>query len=177
MVFFVPVSIVAQTGGASATLTATVSETVALSVSPNSIQSNVETDVMSSGRTVRITLSGAGTESPVIRVPLIVRSNSSFKISAAVESKTAELTQFSVVDVRATGALVSPAAISNLEVAPQFDLSRPFLVLSGPRVSLGGTLDSPNNAVQITVLIQVKPLSTEGWLAHLTLSALGPLIP
>jgi hypothetical protein len=30
------------------------------------------------------------------------------------------------------------------------------LIASGPRVSLGGTLDSPNNALQINVLIGLK---------------------
>ena len=46
---------------------------------------------------MRMTLSGDEAKSPVIRVPLLVRSNSSFKISAVFESKTAELTQLSVI--------------------------------------------------------------------------------
>src|SRR6185295_13595382 len=93
-----------------------------LSVLPNSTHSNVETDVMSSGNTVRVMLSGAQTDAPFVRVPLLVRSNSSFKISAAVESKTAELTQLSVLDARATGTLVAPQVISELNVPRQFDL-------------------------------------------------------
>ena len=169
----------AQTGGV--TMQGRVSEIVALSVLPNSTPSDVEMNVMSTGNTVRITLSGANTE--VIRVPLLVRSNSSFKISAAVESNTAEVTQLSVTDVRATGTLVSPQAISELAVPRQFDvrglietsslpnpldLSRPVLVVSGPRVSRGGTLISPNNALEITLLIRLKPQPVPGWLIHLT---------
>lgn len=169
----------AQTGGV--TMQGRVSEIVALSVLPNSTPSDVEMNVMSTGNTVRITLSGANTE--VIRVPLLVRSNSSFKISAAVESNTAEVTQLSVTDVRATGTLVSPQAISELAVPRQFDvrglietsslpnpldLSRPVLVVSGPRVSRGGTLVSPNNALEITLLIRLKPQPVPGWLIHLT---------
>jgi hypothetical protein len=186
LVLLMPAGMVAQTGGAS--MRGTVSETVALSVPPNSIQGNIDVNVMSAGNTVRMTLSGTGDNSPVIRVPLIVRSNSGFRISAAVESTTAELTQLSVIDVRPTGSLVSPATVSEIEVPQQFDLrglgerasagtsssswdvSRPFLVLSGPRVSLGGTLNSPNNALQVTVLIRMKPQPAQGWVVHLTFS-------
>ena len=173
-----PAGVKAQTGGV--TMKSTVSETVALSVLPNSIHG----DVVSTGNTVRITLSGAETDAPVIRVPLLVRSNSSFKISAVVESNTAEVTQLSVTNVRATGTLVSPQAISELNVPRQFDvrgldestssvlnlldLSRPVLVASGPRVSRGGTLASPNNALQITLLIRLKPQPARGWFVHLT---------
>ena len=172
-----PAGMKAQTGGV--TMQARVSEVVALSVLPNSISSDVATNVMSTGNTVRITVSGANTD--VIRVPLLVRSNSSFKISAAVESNTAEVTQLSITDVRATGTLVSPQAITELAVPRQFDvrgsisslpdlldLSRPVLVASGPRVSRGGTLVSPNNALEITLLIRLKPQQVPGWSIHLT---------
>jgi len=177
VLLFVPAGVEAQTGGV--TMKGTVSEVVALSVLPNSTQG----EVVSTGNTVRITLSGGDADAPVIRVPLLVRSNSSFKISAAVESNTAEVTQLSVSDVRATGTLVSPQAISELNVPRQFDVrgldetssvpnlldpSRPVLVVSGPRVSRGGTLVSPNNALQITLLIRLKPQPARGWLVHLT---------
>ena len=182
IVVLVPAGVNAQAGGSSVTLRGTVSETVALSTLPNFSSGNIE--VVNSGSTVRLTLSGTDTESPVIRVPLVVRSNSAFKITAGVESTTALLTELSVVDVRATGTWVSPRAISELNVPqqldrrgfdektsiPPLDLSRPLLVLSGPRVSLGGTLDSPNNALQITLLIRMKPQPTGSWLVHLTFS-------
>jgi len=144
VVFLVPVSVDAQTGRV--TLKATVSETVTLSVASTFSQSNVDV-VSSGGNTVRITLSG---DDVIIRVPLLVRSNSSFKISAAFDS---ELSQLSIVDVHATGTLVSPEAVNGLNVPHKID---PSPVASGPRVSLGGTLDSPNNALQITVLIRLN---------------------
>ena len=172
----------AQTG--SVTIKSTVSEVVALSVLPNSTYGEVETSFVSTGSTVRITLSGADADAAVIRVPLLVRSNSSFKITAAVESNTAEVTQLSVVDARATGTLVSPNAVTELNVPREFDVrglnestssvqnllapSRPVLVVSGPRVSRGGTLTSPNNALQLTLLIRLKPQPARGWLVHLT---------
>jgi len=144
VLFIVPAIARTQTGRVA--LKATVSKTVTLSVAPTFSQSNVDV-VSSGGNTVQITVSG---DDPVIRIPLLVRSNSSFKISA--ESQTAELSQLSVVDVRATGTLVSPQAVNGLNVPRNFDSN---LVVSGPRVSLGGTLDSPNNALQITLLIRL----------------------
>jgi hypothetical protein len=172
-VLLVPASVEAQTS--SVRMQGAVSETVALSVLPNSIQ---DADVIGSGNTVRITLSGANANDAVIRVPLLVRSNSGFRISAAVESQTAALTQLSITDVHATGTLVSPQAISELNVTPNpLDLFRPLLVLTGPRVSLGGTLDSPGNALQITVLIRLRPQTTGPWLVHLTfVGSAEPLI-
>jgi hypothetical protein len=179
LVLLVPLAVKAQTG--QMRLQGVVSETVALSALPNLIQSNVHTDVVNSGNTVRITLSGANMEASVIRVPLLVRSNTNFKISAAVETRAAALSEISIEDVRANGTLVSPAAISNFNVLRKFDLSGlntsapssrnlldDVLVLSGPRVSLGGTLDSRNNALQITVLIDLKPQPDHEWSIRLT---------
>jgi CheY-specific phosphatase CheX len=151
----------------SVTLTGHVSEVVTLSVAPNSTEPGM--DVVSNGGTVRITLSGD--LSPAIRVPLLVRSNTGFKISANFESATAVLSQISVDDVRATGGLVAPNAITELNVpSVPLDLTGPFLVSTGPRVSIGGTLDSPNNALQITLLIRLNP-SADRWTAQLNLVA------
>ena len=153
---FVPAGVKAQS---SVTLKATVSETVTLSVSPTSIPSNI----------VSLTLSG---DEQIVRVPLLVRSNSGFKISAILESKTAVLSQLSVDDVRATGRLVSPQVVNTLDLKSYVDpdISQPLLVASGPRISLGGTLHSPDNALEITLLIRWKPgLSREP--VHLTLAA------
>ena len=164
------------------TLNARVSETVNLTVEPNSTQGDVRVHVASSGNTVRMTLSGSG--EGFIRVPLLVRSNSAFKISGRFESTTAQVTELSVLNARATGRSVSSEAINNLQVSPRFDLrgpvktistedfdySTPFFVFSGPRISLGGTLVSPNNALQVTVLVRIKSRSVADWLGYLTFS-------
>ena len=150
VLFIVPANVRTQTGRV--VLKATVSGTVTLSVAPTFSQSNV-TVVSSGGNTVRITASG---DDPVIRIPLLVRSNTSFKISADFESQTAEV---KVTDVHPTGNLVSPLAVKGLNVSRKFD---PLLVASGPRVSLGGTLNCPNNALEITVLIRLHPKQAHG---------------
>jgi hypothetical protein len=166
VLFVVPVMAQAQTGRV--TLQGRVSETVTLSV-PDSPAGNVE--VLNSGNTVRLTLSGSDAE---VRLPLLVRSNTRFKISAVFESPTAALSQLSVIDAVATGALTSPNAVNALAITPQFeplDPSQPLIVFSGPRVSLGGTLRSSNNALQVTLLIRVQPQPARDWLAHLTFVA------
>jgi hypothetical protein len=111
----------------------------------------------------------------VVRLPLLVRSNSGFKITAALESPTAVLAQVSVGDVHPTGKLVSPALVKSLDIAPDLNLnsldgSRPIVLLSGPRVSLGGKLDSPDNALEVTLLINVSQ-PVLGSPIHLTLVA------
>jgi hypothetical protein len=171
VLLFVPASVEAQTGSASVALRATVSENVALSILPNSRQKDVKVDVVSSGgNTVQLTLSGDDPQTQVIRVPLLVRSNSNFKITAVFESETAELDQLSVTDVHATGTLVSPQIVNSLDKREVYsDSSRPLLVLSGPRISLGGTLNSSGNALKVNVLIRLKPQQpVSGWLVHLT---------
>jgi hypothetical protein len=152
----VPAAVKAQN---SVLMQATVSEIVTLSASSTSTPSNI----------VSLTLSG---DDQIVRVPLLIRSNTSFKISAIFESKTAVLSELSVDDVRAMGGLVSPQVVNAVHVNPHLDpdLSQPLLVLTGPRVSLGGTLNSPNNALQITLVIRLKPeLPREP--IHLTLAA------
>jgi hypothetical protein len=159
VVFLVPPVVDAQTGRV--TMQAHVSETVALSVLPNPGQGH-DVEVLSSGNVVRITLRSFDAQAPAIRVPLLVRSNTSFKISATIEPAT--LSQLTVLNVRATGTLVSPLAISELKFPEQLDLetSGELLLVSGPRVSLGGTLQSPNNALQISVLIRLKSPPARG---------------
>jgi hypothetical protein len=170
VVFLLPTAAEAQTGRVA--LQGHVSETVSLSVVPNFTHGNPGAEVTSTGNTVRITLT-TDNKSPVVRVPLLVRSNSSFKLSADFASATNLLTQLLITDVRPTGRLVSPAAVSGLNISKRLDLndSRESLLVSGPRVSLGGTLDSPTNALQITVLIRLDPQAMPGQQFQLTFAA------
>ena len=174
----------AQTGNSSVTITTTVSKAVVLSVLPSPDPGNVKADVVNNGNTVRMTLSGTG--DGVIHVPLLVRSNIGFGVSASLESTAAEVTEVSVMSVQATGRSVSPQAVTSVEIPQRFDrrgldvtsepgssaldLSVPVVVLSGPRVSLGGTINSSNNALQISLLVRIKPKSVQPWVAHLTLT-------
>lgn len=182
-VLFVPASVMAQAGHVS--LKGTVSETVVLSVPPGLIPGKVATEATRSGNSLRLTLTSGDAESSIIRVPLLVRSNTGFRVSAVFESDNATLAQLSVIDVHPTGNLVSSRAVNLVNLTPRFDLpdsdkgsqtsrmsvSQPAFVLSGPRISLGGTLDSPNNALQLTLLIRLQPQPAQTWVIHLTFVA------
>src|SRR5438552_13626669 len=148
---------------------ANVSETVALSVSPSLLQDKVGIDAHSDVKTLTLTLSGSATDVGVVRVPILIRSNTYYKISALVQSQAATLSGLSVLDARPTGRFVAPDAVANLVVARDLDsrnlngtlqaaflplnLSSPLALLSGPRVSLAGTLHSADNALEVSLLI------------------------
>jgi len=169
--------IVAQTSGV--TLRGSVSETVVLSVSHVS----PPVEVVSNGNRVDITFSNGG----VIRLPLLVRSNSGFKLTALLDSKSPGVSQVLVTEVRATGSMVSPQAVRDINIERGFDARgvagkgptdlmpfpgfMPLTVLSGPRISLGGTLVSPGNALEVVLLIRLKSESGPTALTHLTLLA------
>ena len=158
---------VAQNAGV--VLNGAVSETVALSVSRIPPADMIKTDVVNTGNRVDITFSSFN-KAGVIRVPLLVRSNCRFKVTGVLESKAAVVTQVVIASVQATGPLVSRQAVRDVNIAKRFDargpggklfpesveLSEPLPVLSGPRVSLGGTLESPGNALEIVLLIHLK---------------------
>ena len=162
-----------------------VSETVALSVPRILPLNTIKTDVVSTGNRVDITFSSAD-KGGVIRLPLLVRSNCGFKITGVFESNSAIVTQALITSVQATGPLVSRQAVRDIKIARPFDardreenvftgavaleLSESVPVLSGPRISLGGTLDSPGNALEIMLLISLKSASGPVT-SHLTLLA------
>src|ERR1041385_2131560 len=180
---FAAVSVPARVKAQEVHLQGTVSETVVLSVLPN-FSAKVDADVVRSGNSLRLTLMDHDAEAPVIRVPLLLRSNIGFKISAVFESDNATLAQLSVIDVHPTGKLAS-SRVNLVTLTPRFDLqdldkvsrtapvsvSQPALILSGPRISLGGTLESPNNALQLTLLIRLQPHEPRTWVVHLTFVA------
>lgn len=146
-----------------------VSATVTLSVPRIQPLNTIKTDVVSTGNNrVDITFSSAD-KNGVIRLPLLVRSNCGFKLTAVLNSNAAVVTQVAIPSVQPTGPLVSRQAVRDVKIARQFDargpedpgpvaleLSQSLLLLSGPRVSLGGTLDSPGNALEIVLLIHLK---------------------
>ena len=152
-----------------------VSETVTLSVPRILPPNTIKTDVVNTGNNrVDITFSGAD-KNGVIRLPLLVRSNCGFKITAVLNSNSAVVSQAVITSVQATGPLVSRQAVRDIKIARRFDARGPdekvfpgsvalelpesLLVLSGPRISLGGTLDSTGNALEIVLLIHLKSAS------------------
>ena len=148
-----------------------VSGTVTISVPRLLPPNTIKTDVVNSGNRVDVDFTSAD-KNGVIRLPLLVRSNCGFKITAVLNSNAAIVTQVVITSVQPTGPLVSRQAVRDVKIARRFDardpeekvlpgpvgleLSQSLLVLSGPRISLGGTLDSPGNALEIVLVIHLK---------------------
>lgn len=182
-----PIIAQGQTSIGSITMKANVSETVALSVSPNLLPDNVQVDGHSDVKSLTLTLSGSAVDVVSVRVPILIRSNTGYKISGLVQSQAAILANFVVLDAYPTGRFVAPEALANLNVARELDSrnknvmvqitslhlnhSSPLTILSGPRVSLAGTLNSAGNALEVILLIVVKPdVGADGWSLRLTLA-------
>jgi hypothetical protein len=187
VIFVLPIMAQGQTSIGSVTMKANVSETVALSVSPNLLQGNVQVDGHSDVKSLTLTVSGPANEVVSVRVPILIRSNTGYKISGLVQSQAATLANFAVLDAQPTGRFVAADGLANLQVAPELDSrnknamvqmasvhlnhSSPLRILSGPRVSLAGTLNSADNALEVILLIVVKPdVGADGWSLRLTLS-------
>jgi hypothetical protein len=183
----------AQSGGSSIKISGGVSETVALSLPQEAGASGDSVRVASNcspGGTLAVTLSGDARGLTEVRVPLQIRSNTGYRLSVAAKDSGANLLSLLVVDARPTGKLVSADAVEALGVSGMFDgrgggekrvagggrggtnLYPSMELLSGPRVSLGGTLESPQNAVEVTLSLTVEPrANSQSWTLDLLFSA------
>lgn len=183
----------AQTGGGSVRMTGGVSETVALSLPQGAEASDAGVRVTSSRETDRsltVTLSGTTRALTKLRIPFLIRSNTGYKVFATAKAAGSNLSSLLVVGASPTGTLVAADAAQALGVADAFDgrrgldnpgpaggfdrpnLSTQLELLSGPRVSLGGTLLTPQNALEVVLSLAVEPQAdTQGWTVELQLSA------
>ncbi|PYS27723.1 MAG: hypothetical protein DMF75_19860, partial [Acidobacteria bacterium] len=124
---------------------------MALSVGQAFAENNVRIESHGAGKSLGLTLSGSSTDVVAVRVPLLIRSNTSYRISALVQSQAARLVNFAVIGARPTGRFATMEAVASLKVARDLDsrstngeiqtafmplnLSSSFSILSGPRVS------------------------------------------
>lgn len=183
----------AQSGGASVTASAAVSETVTLSFEERAgtLADGVRVaSARKEGGTLVITISGVARDRTLINIPVRIRSNTTYRLIASAEAGGANLAKLSVAGVRPTGGLVAADAVEGLSVAGIFDarpgaveatyaagprqrwLSSPLELLRGPRVSLGGTLSSPLNALEVTLSAAVEPrAAVPTWAVDLLLKA------
>jgi hypothetical protein len=188
VVLLLPFMARGQSHSAPVTINARVSETVAISVGEAFAESNVRIESHGAGKTLGLTLSGSSTDVVAVRLPILIRSNTSYGISALVRSQAATLVNLAVIGARPTGRFAALDAAASLNVARELDsrstngriqnafmplnLSSSFSILSGPRVSLAGTLSSIDNALEVTLLIAAKSEANAGeWTLHLILTA------
>jgi hypothetical protein len=183
----------AQSGGGSVWMSGGVSETVALSI-PQRAKAlgdclRVNTSRNADG-SLTVTISGTTRDLTEVRIPVQIRSNTGYRLLAKAKAAGSNLSSLLVVGARPTGNLVFPEAAEAINVAAAFDgrrgankstpaggINRPKLsalseLLSGPRVSTGGTITSPHNALEVTLSVAVAPRAgSRGWTVELLLSA------
>lgn len=182
----------AQAGAASVRLTGQVSAALALSASEASALgegARVSTAGVDAN-TIAVSITGSGGDARV-NVPLRLRSNVGYRLRASFLSQGELSVRLSVADVRATGKLVRADALAGIRLddAPTAarDERAAFLsvrnsspqlaVLSGPPVSKGGTFNSPDNAIELVLTVEVRPRAGEGpWSTRLTITA-APNMP
>lgn len=168
-----PVLARAQTGAV--TVTATVSEVVALAALPDPTARDVRITTGSDRRSLTLELSGSGPDSKTFRIPFLIRSNCGYSITSLLSSESASYAKLERLDARPTGRFVAPDAATRVIVTNPLGYVRPATMTSflrGSRVSLAGTLDSPGNALEVTLLVTVMPeTKPDNWRVQLTLSA------
>lgn len=133
-----------------------------------------------------LSLSGARGGETQLELPVQLRSNVRFGLIASCATGGTRLSSLSVVEVGGAGQFVHPGAAERVQVSPAFDgrvgtppassggpdLSSPATILTGPPVSTGGTLDAPNNMIEVVLrVVLAAPAGAEGWHAELRLSA------
>ncbi len=180
----------AQTGGGSVRMSGGVSETVVLSIPQGSAPPGVLVSTSrNADQSLTVNISGATRDLTELRIPVQIRSNTAYSLSAAAKAAGSNLSSLLVVNARPTGPLAAPGAAEAVSVAAAFDgrgganqltvaggdrpnLSALSELLSGPRVSLGGTLQSPQNALEVVLSLTVEPQADgQSWTVELLLSA------
>ena len=183
----------AKAQSAAVKVTARVSGTVAISVAPTAQAGSGNVQIMPSSvdqRTVAVSLSGSTSAPTEIKIPVYIRSNVGYALSASMKMGGTTLSKLVVTSTQATGQFVVADALQNLNIAEAFDgrsaggaqfmsaglaaldLCSPVTLLSGSRISRAGTLTSPNNAVEVMLAVAITPpAGADHWTAELILSA------
>lgn len=159
-----------QSGSGSVTVGGRVSRAVFLNVAPGAqlyADDFRVTHTRQDAHTVHLSVSVTGVEARLVSIPLQLRSNAGFKLSASAGPGDASLSAMRVTGARATGSLVAADALdvetrdaaaddahANRDAS---QLHHTRTLLTGPRISLAGTHDTPSNALEITLLLEVRP--------------------
>lgn len=142
------------------------------------------------GHTLAVSLNGSGSQPTEIRVPVQIRSNVGYTLAASAKLNGASHSQLLVTSARSTGRFAAIDVVEALHIGDLFDartntgmfqlaginsasldLSSPVTLLSGSRVSLAGTLSSPDNALEVIInFIVTPPRGSQRWSADLLLS-------
>ncbi len=181
-----PAPLCAQSRSGSTVLRGSVSRTVTLSLFPNASRTITELHAFENGAALSLVVSGSGFERN-LQVPILIRSNISYNLIASIQSQTAVPTHLRVLSIEPSGKSVARDAVTGVAIRQQFDVHRgdpsageenlstidasvPFTIFRGPRISLGGGLNSPSNALKVILLLSVRPkVGKRSWTLNLKL--------
>lgn len=168
--------VLGQSGPASITVNGQVSEAVFVSVAPGAQLSDAQMLLTYSNlgpRSLRLSISTTGSDVRRISIPIQLRSNVPFALSASANLSATTLRGLCVTGARTTGRFVAADAARAVNMAgcetqtaaarpPSLNrgalpFSSPYTLLNGPRISLAGTFDTPFNALEVTLLVEVAP--------------------
>lgn len=190
VVVVVPSATCAQSRSDSIVLRGSVSKTVTLLLSPDATQARVQLQAFENDGVLTLVIVGSGCEKN-LQVPILIRSNVSYKVTASIQSQNAVPMQLRVLGVEPSGKLVTADAVNGVAIEPQFnmrgddtlatgenlstiDTSIPFTIFSGPRISIGGGLNSSDNALKAILVLSVQARTEkENWRVNLQLQGSG----
>lgn len=193
---FAALSFIAQaqiTGGA-VRMSGQVSGMVAISEAPTIDLSGGKTHLATrqlNPQTILFSLTGNRRGESEVRLRLRVRSNTAYALMASAQSTGAVLSRLSIVSIRATGRFVAAGAEKEVKLAdgvgvkdeqypqehPVESLPSPLSSIStkifrGSHISTAGTLNSPDNALEVILVLHVETPSDEDWELQLLLYAI-----
>lgn len=168
-----------QASGQSVTVGGQVGEAVFVSIAPGAQVSGDTLPVTYSNldkHTVRLSIPTSGTSGGRrLSIPLQLRSNVGYTLSASAnfDGTTLLLRELCVANVKATGRHVARGATNAANMAACADRaahvrtgdanrggsSSPATLLQGQPISLSGTSDSPFNALEVLILVEVETLT------------------
>jgi hypothetical protein len=160
--------------------------TVSAAAAAKVIKGDAQVSAQSAGaQTLILSFSGRCGGEALIEFPLQLRSNVDFDLIVSGTASGATLSGLHVVGVRRAGEFVYPGAEARVEVSPMFEgrtgtraphsgrpnLSSPAAILTGPPISMRGTLNSPDNMIEVVLrIVLAAPNCEKGWDAELKLS-------
>jgi len=138
------------------------------------------------GKRIRVELKGTGpaTAEKAARMTVQLRSNAAYRMNAALLESTGYIDSASIGlgNLTASGQRTSPTAVTNSRIPAAFDaknqfsaentsiLTQPQMILSGPRISMGGGPLASTNALNVDLTFAVTAKAGQPWSIYLELS-------
>ena len=183
----VPVFTQTQSSG-TVSLQGSIAPSVTLNVSSVRNPNNSDfllTAIPLDGKRIRVELKGVGsvTNERPASLTVQLRSNSAYRMDAVLLESTSEIASSSLGlgNLTASGPRTSPTAVSNSQIPAPFTLKgdtsaaslsllkQSQMILSGPRISLGGGPLASTNALNADLLFSVESKAGQPWSIYLEL--------